>query len=51
MVTLVPAEADSTLGSFVNSLVEKRQMLAESGMPVRVAWLNEPFSIAALCAC
>lgn len=40
MVTLVPAGSDSTLGSFVNSLVEKRRMLAQSGMPVRVAWLN-----------
>ncbi|TQN37560.1 UDP-N-acetyl-D-mannosaminuronic acid transferase (WecB/TagA/CpsF family) [Blastococcus colisei] len=39
-MTLVPPATESALGAFVDALVEKRRILSESGLPVRVAWLN-----------
>lgn len=39
-VTLAPQAVNSTFDSFVTELVAKQRILAEAGLPVRVAWLN-----------
>ena len=39
-MTLVPQAVDSTFDSFLTALVAKKRILAEAGLPVRVAWLN-----------